>query len=773
MSTTNQFPVSGMTCASCAAIIERTLKKIDGITEVSVNVATENARVTYDEAVVTVEQMNNALKSHGYELQSVAPAAGEQPQSADPSGHDMDMDMLGSSHTEDQRRRDLVELRPKAVAAFAVAVVIFTIMIIEMGLMAFGFDFFIPERIWHVVQFAIATPILFWAGDRFFAGVWRFLRHGRADMNSLVGIGTTVAYLYSTALLLLPELHSNYGLPNAMYYDATIVVIGFVLFGKYLEVRSKLKTGEAIASLMKLQASVAHVQRGEDMVDVPIEQVQVGDLCVVKVGEKIPVDGVITKGSSHINESMITGESLAVNRTIGDQVVGSTINTESLITVKTTAVGKDTVLAQIINMVQEAQGSKAPIQRFADIISAYFVPIVLVIAVASFVLWLTVGSHYIGFAEAMPIAISALVGILVIACPCALGLATPTAIIVATGTAARHGVLVKNAESLERAHAVDTIIFDKTGTLTAGRPDVTDRIIAPGIDLSEDELLQYTASLELLSSHPLGASIVRSARKKGCPTVTVEEATEIAGGGIKGKISDSLWAVGTKELLADAGATLSVDLEAQLEALQATGKTVVHVARDGQHVGSIALADVIKEESLAGVKTLQKSGLTVVMLTGDNPITAKAIAEAAGITNYKAQVKPEDKAAEVKKYQEQGKVVAMVGDGINDAPALAQANIGIAMSTGTDVAMESADVTILHGDIRKVASALSLSGRTMRVIKQNLFWAFFYNAIGIPLAAGVLYPIFGWTLSPAFAGAAMAFSSVSVLTNSLRLRKQI
>lgn len=749
------YRVTGITCASCAAIIERTLKKVEGISDVAVNVATEMATLTFSGEEIAVGQINSVLAGHGYVFVST---------------DKKEKDVVTHS-LKDEREEELGKLKLRAIPAMVVASIMFVAMILEISLGAFDIAFPIPMRIWHVFQFIVATPVLFGAGGRFFAGVWRFMRHGRADMNTLVGIGTTVAYVYSAAILLIPELHTQFGLSEVVYFDATIVVIGFVLFGKYLEVRSKLKTGEAIEALMKLQAKIAHVERKGEFVDIPLEEVQAGDVCLVKVGEKIPVDGTVVEGISHIDESMITGESIPVKREVGDAVIGATVNTESVLKVKTTAVGEGTVLSQIIQMVQKAQGSKAQIQQFADVIAAYFVPAVLVIAVLSFIAWLLIGSPAYGVEEALPLAITSLVGILVIACPCALGLATPTAIIVATGTAARNGLLVKNAESLERAYKVDTVVFDKTGTLTQGKPTVTDIVLAEGQEYTEKEILQYAASIEELSSHPLGAAIVQHARQESCPTVEASKATEVAGKGITATVNKKEWTIGTLRFQKELDVEINKGLNDQVKALEAQGKTVVHLSQERQHVAILALADVIKEESIEGVKTLQNLGIRVVMLTGDNQATAQAIAGELGIKEVVAEVRPEEKAQKVEELQGEKRVVAMIGDGINDAPALAQADVGIAMSTGTDVALESADITILHGDIRKVAQALSISKRTIRIIKQNLFWAFFYNVIGIPIAAGLLYPFFGILLNPAFAGMAMAFSSVSVLSNSLRLRR--
>lgn len=756
--TKEQFRVTGITCASCAAIIERTLGKIDEISSVHVNVATEMATMEYDESAVTLEQVNNALAGHGYVFHRQEEKSAANATPAETSIHD-------------EREQEARSLRRIAMPTFIAAAVVFVGMIAEMIFGAVGREFFIPMRIWHVIQFAIATPVLFFAGKRFFTGIWRFVRHGRADMNTLVGIGTTVAYVYSAAILLIPELHSRFGLPEAVYFDATIVVIGFVLFGKYLEVRSKLKTGEAIEALMQLQARVAHVERDGKTIDIPIDEVKEGDICIVKVGEKIPVDGEVIEGVSHVEESMITGESLPVKREVGDTVIGATINTEAVIKIRTTAIGEDTVLSQIIRLVQNAQGSKAPIQRFADTIAAYFVPAVLVIAVIAVVLWLTVGAHAMGFQEALPFAVSALVGVLVIACPCALGLATPTAIIVSTGTAARNGVLVKNAESLERAHAVDTIVFDKTGTLTEGKPTVTDIVTASNFDLNKNTFLEHVFALEQLSSHPLGAAIVRYAQEKGCTLLEAKDAKEVAGAGVMGNINDTHWMVGTHALLTKHEITIPDSEMQKIKQLESEGKTVVFVGRESKYAGLLALSDIVKKTSVEAVRRLQKAGIHTVIMTGDNERTAQAIAQEVGIDEVYASVQPEQKSEKVKELQDAGKTVAMIGDGINDAPALAQADVGIAMSTGTDVAIESADITILHGDLGKVYDALRISKRTLRIIKQNLFWAFFYNVIGIPLAAGLFFPFFGVMLNPVFAGMAMAFSSVSVLTNSLRLRR--
>lgn len=762
--TTAQFRVTGMTCASCVATIERLIKKLEGVESIQVNLATEQAEVTYDAHQVQPANMNNAIATHGYAL--VLPKKQAVPKSA--TGVQPQDNTLRT-----EREVEMSELRPKALFAFSIAAVVFVLMVTEIIFGWIDSPFFLPERYWRIAQFFLATPIVFWTGDRFWAGIGRFVKHGAADMNTLVGIGTFTAYFYSSALLLLPELQQRLKLSEDVYFDATIVVIGFVLLGKYLELRSKLKTGEAIEALLQLQTTTAHVKRGEVIEDIPLEHVKAGDMCVVKVGEKIPVDGVILSGSTHVDESMITGESLPVARTVNDAVIGSTVNQEGIITMKAERVGADTVLAQIIRLVQVAQGSKAPIQRFADRISAYFVPAVIIIGIVSVGIWLSLGTSYLGLPIAVPLAIQALVGVLVIACPCSLGLATPTAIMVGTGTAARQGILVKNATSLETAHKVDVVIFDKTGTLTHGKPAVTDIKVARDISLTTDELLQYVSSVEQLSEHPLGIALVRAAKEKACPLVDVTDVVVTAGQGIVGKVGQQLWIVGTPQFLSDKKIVRCAELDGYAEQLRHEGKTVIFVARDQVPVGLVALADTIKPEADAAVSALMSADIDVVMMTGDNIVTAKAIAKQAGIEDVLAEIRPEHKANKVKELQDQGKVVAMVGDGINDAPALAQADVGIAMSTGTDVAIESADITLLHGDLSKVARALHLSRRTLRIIKQNLFWAFIYNVVGIPVAAGLLYPVFEVMLNPAFAGMAMALSSVSVLTNSLRLRKKL
>ncbi|OGY87325.1 MAG: copper-translocating P-type ATPase [Candidatus Kerfeldbacteria bacterium RIFOXYA2_FULL_38_24] len=746
---TEQFQVKGMTCASCAAVIESLLKEIAGVSVVEVNVATEQARLVYDPQQVTLEQMNEILKGHNYQLVSFK-----------------NTDSLHSA-----KKEELDKLKPKIYLALPSALLVFSLMIISIVARFWNLELLMDVYWWKIIQFFLATAVLFWSGDRFLAGIMRFIKNRTADMNTLVGIGTVVAYFYSAFILWFPKGQEVLHLAPTLYFDATIVVIGFVLFGKFLEIRSKLKTGAAIEALLHLQASIAHVKRGEEIIDIPLDQVKIGDVCVIKAGEKIPVDGVVLAGSTHLDESMITGESKPVTRTVGDQVIGSTVNTQGVIMIKAEHVGQETVLARIITMVQKAQGSKAKIQKLADRLSAYFVPTVLVLAAVSAVLWLTIGSYFLSLPTALPLAITALVGILVIACPCALGLATPTAIIVASGTAARQGILVKNAQSLEMGHNIDTVVFDKTGTLTEGKFQVTDIVVADNIKLSSHELLQKVATIEQFSEHPIGVAIVNYAKEKGYPAQTGQAVETIAGQGVVGEIENQQWSIGTKRLLQKQQVLLTEGLEKKAIALSQESKTVIFVAQGKQAVGILALADKIKPQAKKAIAQLTKLGITVVMMTGDNQKTADTIAQEAGITTVFSEVRPEYKAEQVQKLQKQGKIVAMVGDGINDAPALVTADLGIAVSTGTDVAIESADITLLHGDLTKVYQALKLSQRTLRIIKQNLFWAFIYNVVGIPLAAGLFYPLWGVMLNPVFAGMAMAFSSVSVLANSLRLRR--
>jgi len=595
----------------------------------------------------------------------------------------------------------------------------------------------------------MATYTLIFIGWPYLLGIYRFVRYGRANMDTLIGIGTSTAYIYS-----LFNINSN-------YFDVVIVLIAFITLGKYLEARSKIKTGDAIEKLFSLQAKTALILVDGVEKEISISEVKIGDIIIVKPGMKIPVDGKIIEGQSAIDESMITGESIPVDKMVGDLVTGATINKQGSFKFAATKVGSDTVLAQIIKMVEEAQGSKAPIQAMADKISSVFVPVVLVIAFLALGSWLIFGSQFMEFSQALSFGLVSFVGILVIACPCALGLATPTAIIVGVGKGAQYGILIKDAESLEKLSKVNTIVFDKTGTITKGEPEVTDIIIL-GKNLTQNNILQIASSLENHSEHPLAQAVVNKAKEEKINFDNVENFNALEGVGVIGKIKSESISI-HKPQKDDLNILEIVNLQKQ-------GKTVVVIEKNNIKIGLIALADTLKDEAVEAIKALHKKGLETIMLTGDNLLAAKHIAAQAGIDQVIAEVLPHEKANKIKALQDQGKIVAMAGDGINDAPALVQADVGIAMATGTDVAIESAGITLLGGDIQKIAQAVTLAKSTIRTVKQNLFWAFIYNVVGIPVAAGLLYPIWGIMLSPIFAGLAMAGSSVSVVSNSLRLK---
>jgi Cu+-exporting ATPase len=599
----------------------------------------------------------------------------------------------------------------------------------------------------------LATPVQFYAGRDFYRNAWKALKARTANMDSLIALGSSAAYFYSLWLLLS-------GRSGHVYFETAAVIIALVLVGKYLEARAKSQTSAAIKTLMGLQPKTARVLRGGAEADIPLSQLRAGDIVVVRPGEKVPVDGVITQGASTLDESMLTGESMPVQKGAGDPVIGATLNRTGSFQFRATRVGNQTALAQIVRLVQEAQGSKAPVQRLVDRVSAIFVPVVLVIALITFLAW------WLATGDAIQAMIFA-VAVLVIACPCALGLATPTAIMVGTGTGAQHGILIKNAEALERAGKLATVIFDKTGTITQGEPAVTD-LVAIG---DEGELLRLAGSVERGSEHPLGEAIVRAAQERGLSLAQPEAFAAIAGHGVQATVEGKALLIGSPRLMRDQGVELG-ELAVTVDRLQGEAKTAVVVAADGQALGVLGIADPLKPSSAEAIAALRHQGLQLLMLTGDNRRTAEAIGRQVGFEPEQvvAEVLPELKAAEVKRAQGAGHLVAMVGDGINDAPALAQADVGIAMGTGTDVAIETADITLLRGDLRTVPQAIQLSRRTMRTIRWNLFWAFIYNVIGIPLAAGLFYPLLGWQLSPIYAAAAMAFSSVFVVTNSLRLR---
>lgn len=761
------LPIKGMHCASCASTIQKTISKVEGVDSIKVNFGTEKAEIEYDKDKTTVEQMSERIQPFGYALinESSMPASHGKMTADEHAEH------MGLDRSKQEKLKELDEQKKKVEFVLPLALVIFVLMIWEISAKSFPDivpAFFLPMRLYSTIMLLLSSVVIFWIGQPFLKGIVTFIKHKVANMDTLIGIGTLTAYVYSAFVVLFPDIAMSAGLPETNYFDVVIVVIGFIVFGKYLEARSKLKTGEAIEKLMNLQAKTALVERNGIEMEISVDKVEIGDIVIVKPGGKIPVDGIIIEGKSSIDESMVTGESIPVDKAIDDKVIGGTINKQGTFKFKATKVGFDTLLASIIKMVEEAQGSKAPIQRLADQISGVFVPIVLVIAVLTLIIWLVVGSQFMPFSEALTLGLLCFVGILVIACPCALGLATPTAIIVGVGKGAQNGILIKNAESLEKLHKINTIVVDKTGTITKGKPEVTD-IIPSYTDGETDgiEVLKLIASLEKNSEHPLAMAIQEKAKEMKVTLTKVEDFEIIEGKGLQGKIDDKLYYAGNLKLIDELGIKYDKDL---IDKLTKQGKTPVLFADKKNVLATIAIADTIKETSAEAVSRLHKLGIKVVMLTGDNRNTAKYIADMIGIDKIFSEVLPSEKADKVKELQAEGLIVAMAGDGVNDAPALAQSDVGIAMGTGTDVAIESADITLLAGDISKIPQAVKLSKKTMATIKQNLFWAFIYNVIGIPIAAGLLFPFWGILLNPIFAGLAMALSSVSVVANSLRLK---
>jgi len=754
---TKTFQVKGMHCASCANIIKRKLEKLDGVSTCAVNFGTEKAEVAFDATKVDLPQMNEQVSKLGYTLNDTEVGkSSEYPQ------------ITSENQAKDQKLKELEEMRQKTAFVMPIAAVVFLLMLWEILAHSVAFlpTFPLSMDAFNRASFILATPVMFWIGRPFINGVVRFIKYRAANMDTLVGIGTLVAYFYSSIMLLFPEIKSLLNAPEGLYYDVTIVVIGFITLGKYLEAKSKLKTGEAIEKLLGLAAKFAVVVRDGEEIELPIGQVVVGDTIIVKPGQKIPVDGEISSGKSSIDESMITGEPIPVDKTVGDTVIGATINKHGAFQMRATQVGGQTVLSQIIKMVESAQGSKAPIERIADQVSGIFVPIVLVFAVVMLFLWTIVGSQFMPFSQSLSLGLISFVGILVIACPCAMGLATPTAVIVGVGKAAQNGILIKNAESLEKFQSVNFVVMDKTGTITNGTPSVTDIKVTSNI--AQKKILQLLASLEKQSEHPLAQAVVGRAKDERINFLSVSNFKALEGKGLEGTITGTHYFAGNLKLADDLGLTVDTN---HIKKLTSQGKTPVIFATKKTILAYIAIADTIKDDAQEAVAALHKLGIKVAMLTGDNRRTAEYIAKQVGIDRVIAEVLPGDKANEVKKLQDEGYKVAMVGDGINDAPALATADVGVAMGTGTDVAIESAGITLLGGHISKLPKAIRLARTTMKVIKQNLFWAFFYNVVGIPVAAGALYPFIGIMLNPAIAGAAMAFSSVSVVTNSLLLKR--
>lgn len=773
MTNPKTYKVKGMHCASCASIIERTIKKIDGVEEISVNNGTENAKISFDGSKTNPEFFNEKLEPLGYSLLVPTPM--------DHSTHNMSASEMGMSENEHaehlglnqskkEKLEEIADMKKKVISAIPLAAISIFIMAWDI-LAKFNVNKGMPlvwSEFFHHLLPIMATYVLFVVGKPYLLGFYRFLRYGKANMDTLIGLGTSVAFLYSFIVSAFEEtLLKSFPNVTSTYYDITIVVITFIALGKYLETRSKLKTGDAIEKLLNLQAKTALVIRDSKEIEIPIDEVTHGDLIIVKPGAKIPVDGEITEGSSYIDESMVTGEPMPIQKKIGDNVVSGTINTTGSFTFKATKIGSETLLAQIIKMVEEAQGSKAPIQALADKISSIFVPIVLVIAFLTLGAWLLLGSSTLGISTALSFGLSSFVGVLVIACPCALGLATPTAIIVGVGKGAREGILIKDAATLEKLHKVNTVIVDKTGTITIGKPTLVD--IVNMSNFKDDEFISIVASLETKSEHPIAQAIINYSNNKKIQLKNISNFESIQGKGLKGLVDSIEYYIGNVKLMND----LKLEFDfSKIEEFTSQGKTPVIIATKEKVLGFVMVADEIKSESKQAISDLHKLGIKVVMLTGDDERAANYIASLVGIDEVVAHVLPQDKLQKIKEFQLQSKIVAMAGDGVNDAPALAQADVGIAMGTGTDVAIESAGITLLGGDISKLVKAIKLSKITMRGIKQNLFWAFFYNVLGIPLAAGVFYPIFGWLLSPVFAGFAMAMSSVSVVSNSLRIKNK-
>jgi Cu+-exporting ATPase len=807
---TIRIPVSGMTCAACSSRVQRTLQKQGGVADASVNLMMKTATVTYDPATVSPERLVDAIRETGYgaELASPDQTAFEEQEARDRA-------------TAEEFR----ELRTKAIVsgvAGAVAMVISMPLMIGMTTAAgphvhesadpfmrwamtvldpvfrsaMPWLYAIPATVVSWALLLVTLGVMTWAGGHFYTRAWAAFRHHSADMNTLVAVGTGAAFLYSVLATTAPGFFLARGVPPDVYYEAVIIIIALILTGNAFEARAKRNTAAALRALVHLQPKTARVVRSDGSrdqeVDVPVETVESGEIVVVRPGERVPVDGEVVSGESAVDESMLTGESLPVAKQPGDRVIGGTINRTGAFRYRATTLGADSVLAQIVKLMRDAQGSRAPIQRLADRISGIFVPVVISIAIATFATWFVL-------ADAAPAvrAFAAAVAVLIIACPCAMGLAVPTAVMVSTGKGAELGVLIKGGEALQRAGDIGTVVLDKTGTVTEGRPTVTDVVLAAAwtrgappephdaVDAADehhrsdanrtgpspaDALLRLVASLERSSEHPLADAIVRRAGDAGLALAVPEAFESHTGRGATGVVDGRALAVGNEALMAD-WAIDPAPLRAAADRLAGEGKTPMYVAVDGGLAGVIAVADPIKESSREAIARMHRLGLDVVMLTGDNRRTAEAVARAAGIDRVVAGVLPEGKVAEIRRLQAEGRVVAMVGDGINDAPALAQADVGMAIGTGTDVAVEAGDVVLMRGDLRTAAQAVELSRRTMRTMKQNLFWAFIYNVVGIPIAAGVLYPAFGLLLSPILASAAMAFSSVSVVTNSLRLRR--
>jgi Cu+-exporting ATPase len=770
MSTSKKIilPVKGMHCASCAQNIEKAIKKLEGVFSVVVNFASEKATIEYDARKVGIEDFRKAAGEAGdYELLK-----------------EQEMEMEEHNHHKTMRQQEIKKLKRRLFVGVAISVLVF------LGSFPRWFPFVsvFPESLRLILLFLLATPVQFWVGWRFYKGFWAGVKRLKANMDSLIAIGTSAAYFYSAFVVFFSILGKfPSGLKPEVYFDTAAIIVTLIILGKFLEIRAKGQASEAIKKLMGLRAKSARVVRAGKEVDVPVSEVRVGDTVIVRPGEKIPVDGIIIDGVTSVDESMVTGESMPVDKKPGDKVIGATINRMGSLTFRASKVGKETLLSQIIKLVEEAQGTRPPIQRLADVISGYFVPVVIIIAVLTFLGW-----YIFGPAPALTLALVNFVAVLIIACPCALGLATPTAIMVGTGRGAEKGILIRNAEALEVTHKIKSIVLDKTGTITKGEPSVTDILAFQGGKEAEvvrfaaslekhsehpiaKAILQFAASVGKTSSHPLDKAIHKEAKKEGIELLKIKNFSAVPGHGLEGRavIKGKGFRIllGNRKLMKRDNIIIDPEDHKSIEKLEGQGKTVMILALDRKALGAIAVADTIKKGAREAIEGLEKMGLEIIMITGDNQKTANAIAAQLGIKKVLAEVLPDHKTEEVKKLQKEGRKVAMVGDGINDAPALAQADIGIAMGTGTDIAMEAGEITLISGDIRGIVEAIRLSKKTMSVIKQNLFWAFFYNITLVPVAAGVLYPFFGILLNPVFAAAAMAFSSVSVVLNSLRLKR--
>ncbi len=715
-----ELQITGMTCAACSARIEKVLNRMPEVSA-AVNFATEKARIDFNPQSATVPALIAAIQRAGYDAHPMRDFAAEKQARAEAYRHER--------------------------AQFVIALLLTAPLLLEMGLMLAGIHLMLPS--W--LQWLLATPVQFWSGKRFYTGAWHSLRGGGANMDVLIALGTSAAYLLSCAMLLFALQQPVY-FEVPIYFEASATIITLVLLGKLLEARAKGRASAALEALINLQPKLAHVERNGSFQDVPADQVRPSDIFLVRPGESVPVDGVVLEGASSVDESMLTGESLPLEKHNDDKVYTATLNQQGLLKCRAVAVGAQTQLAAIIRLVEQAQGSKAPIQKLADKISGIFVPVVLVVATMTFITWWALGS---GFATALINAVS----VLVIACPCALGLATPTAVVVATGRAAHAGILVKDAAALEHAHKLAVLIVDKTGTLTEGKPKVTNLLPAPGND--DKQLLQIAAGIAQGSTHPLSRALLEYTREQNITPARTDTLTELSGSGLRAEINGAAYLLGSPAFIAQSGMALD---EAQILALQQQGKTVIAVARANNLLGCIAFADTLRASSTGAVARLSAMGIRMVMLSGDNAATAQAIARQAGITEFRAEVLPQDKAAHVQSFKAEGKKVGMVGDGINDAPALAAADVSFAMKSGSDIAIEAADITLMRNDLMSVADAISLSRTALKKIRQNLFFAFAYNVLGIPLAAlGMLNPV--------IAGAAMAMSSVSVVSNALLLRR--